>query len=131
MEFIITKFKIMMFALMAYFLPIVTIMIAVISLITIDTIMGVMASHKEGLMLTSRRFADVLVKMFTYNLLVITAHIINVTLVDFIPFVQITLLFIATTEFYSIAENFGRITGTDFNVYLREKIKDFFKNKTR
>jgi phage-related holin len=102
----------------AFFLPIYPAMIAVGILITIDTLTGILASNKKGEKIQSRRLGRVLVKMLLYNLLIISAHLCEVYLVD-IPFVKITLAFLAITEFLSIGENFTVITGKDFIQYIK------------
>jgi phage-related holin len=113
----------LLFTLGAFFMPIYPAMIAVGLLITIDTITGLLAARKKGIKIESRKMGRVLVKMLLYNLLIISAHICEVYLIN-IPFVKITLAFLAITEFLSIGENFNIITGKDFVIYIKSWLMD-------
>jgi hypothetical protein len=68
--------------------------------------------------------------MFVYQLLIISSHICEKYLVDFIPFTQITLGFLAIVEFYSIGESFSSITGMNFISYIKNIIVEKLKNKS-
>ena len=111
----------------AFFAPIIVSMIAVGLLITLDTIFGIMAAKKKGEEITSKKFGRVITKTFVYQLLIISSHLIETYLFTQVPFVQITLGYLAMTEFLSLAESFFTITGKDLLSY----IKDFLDQKFR
>lgn len=110
-----------------FFSPIIVSMIAVGLLISFDTIFGVMAAKKKGEQVTSKKFGRVITKTFVYQLLIISSHLIETYLFTQVPFVQITLGFLAMTEFLSLAESFGTLTGKNLIAY----VKDFIDSKFR
>jgi phage-related holin len=113
----------------AFFAPIKASMIAVGVIITLDFIFGLMAAKKRKEKIESKKMSRTLVKMLVYQLLVISAHLCEHYLVDFIPFTQITLGFIAIIEFYSIGEAFTTITGENFISYAKSIIMAKLKDK--
>lgn len=104
-------------------------MCAVGALVVIDFIFGIIAAKKQGEKIESKKMSRTLVKMLIYQLLIITAHICEKYLVDFIPFVQITLGFLAVVEFYSIGESFSKITGMNFISYIKNIVMGKLKEK--
>lgn len=111
----------------AFFSPIWTSMLAVGCLIGIDTITGILGARKIGEKITSKRLSSVIYKMIAYQLIIITAHLCESYLFKQVPFLSITLAFLAMVEFYSVAENFQKITGKNLLKYVREFIEDKFK----
>lgn len=128
-EILINKAHYFVVFVVSYCAPIGEAMFAVGALILIDTITGIWGSLKAGGKFSSTRLGETITKLLIYNVLLISAHIIETTLVNYIPFIQITLSFLAITEFISIGENFTRITGLRFVQYLKEKIKNYYKNE--
>ena len=104
--------------------PVKIAMIATGVLIFLDLLMGLFAAHKQGIKIESRKLKFTLVKMIVYQLLIISAFISEKYLIDVIPFVKITLGFIATVEFTSVAENFQKITGLPFFKFVKEFIQE-------
>lgn len=94
-------------------------------LIFIDLIMGIVASYKTDIPLTSKRLKNTAVKMLVYNLLLIASFISETYLAQWIPFTKICLSFLALVEISSIGENFHKITGLSFIKYLREQINRY------
>ena len=113
--------------LIAFFTPIVTAMIACGLLITIDTIFGVINAKKNNISITSRKFSMILTKLLVYNLLIISAHLVELYLFASIPMVKITIAFLGITEFYSIGEKFNLITGKNFIKYLKDTLNNITK----
>lgn len=113
--------------LVTFFTPIYPAMIAVGLLIVIDTILGVIAAKKQGVKLSSKAFGRVITKMLVYQLLVIASYLAETYLFGQVPFLNITLGFLAVTEFVSVAENMSKITGTNFIGYLREQLDTKFR----
>jgi phage-related holin len=114
----------------AFLAPIKAFMFAVGALVVIDFIFGILAARKKGEKIESKKMSRTLVKMFVYQLLIISSHICEKYLVDFIPFTQITLGFLAIVEFYSIGESFSSITGMNFISYIKNIIVEKLKNKS-
>jgi len=106
--------------------PIQEAMVGIGVLITIDLIFALIAAYKNGIKIESKKLKFSAVKMLVYNLLVISAFVAQTFLSDYIPFIKITLAFIALVEFTSIGEKFQLITGLSFikfiKNYLNEKL---------
>lgn len=119
--------KVVSAALITFFLPIYPAMIAVGILIAIDTITGVIAARRNNETVTSKKFGRSVTKALVYELLVIAAHLCESYLFQGIPFVKLSLAFLASTEFLSVSENFTKITGLNFVQY----IKSFMDTKLR
>jgi phage-related holin len=82
--------------------------IAVLMLVSFDTILGVMASWQEGQAITSRRFGRVVQKLCVY-MIAISAGFFTDSTIGW-HMVQSTMIaFIAVTEFLSVMENMGRL----------------------
>lgn len=82
--------------------------VAVLMLMTFDTVLGVMASWQEGQAITSRRFGRVVQKGCVYLMAISAGYFTDITIGW--EFVQSTMVaFIAVTEFLSINENMGRL----------------------
>lgn len=82
--------------------------VAIVMLMTIDTILGMAAALKENQALTSRRFGRAVVKGIVYLTAVSAGYFADLT----IPynFIQSTMVgFVGVTEFISILENMGRL----------------------
>lgn len=113
--------------LIAFFSPIVSVMIACGLLITIDTITGMIGAKKQGEKINSKAFGRVLTKMLVYQLLIISAHLVEQYLFPNIAFLKITSAFIGMTELISIGENFQKSTGKNFVKYLRTFLDEKFR----
>lgn len=101
--------------------------IAVLMLMTFDTIVGLMASWKEGKPITSRRFSRVVQKGVVYLMAISAGYFTDITIGW--HFVQATMIgFIGVTEFISILENMGRL-GYQTPKKLLNQLKDFQSEK--
>lgn len=109
-------------AALAVFAPVQQSMCVVGVLIFIDLILGLYGAYKNGEPITSTKLKDTIVKMVVYQLGIISAFLAQEYLAKLIPFVNITLGYIALTEFKSIAENISKITKQDFLKYVKEAI---------
>lgn len=82
--------------------------IAVMMLMTFDTILGLMATYYEGGAITSRRFSRVVQKGSVYLIAISAGYFTDLTIGWAV--IQTTMIgFIAVTEFISILENMGRM----------------------
>jgi len=125
--FFLTLLKKISIGLAIFFSSIEPAMIAVGILIMIDTMTGVIAAKKNGETITSKKLSGAITKSLIYQLLIISAHLCELYLFEQIPFVKISLAFLAMTEFTSISENFQKTTGKNFIKY----IKTFMDSKLR
>jgi len=113
--------------LLTFLSPISGIIISIGVLITIDFILGIIAAFKTKTSINSTRMADTLIKVFAYQLLILSSFIVETQMADWLPLVQITSSFIGITELLSIGENFQKITGIGFVTYLKEQITKYGK----
>lgn len=82
--------------------------IAVVMLMTFDTILGLMATYYEGNAITSRKFSRVIQKGIVYLIAISAGYFTDLTIGWSV--IQTTMIgFIAVTEFISILENMGRL----------------------
>ena len=114
-------------ALITFFAPIYPAMIAVGILILIDTITGIIAAKRAGESITSKKMGMCITKSIVYQLLIISAHLCETFLFAQIPFVKISLAFLAMTEFTSLAENFEKATGKNLLKYIKAFMDDKFR----
>lgn len=115
--------------LLAFIAPIKNAMIAVSVLIAIDFVFGIIAAIKSKEKIESKKMSRTAVKLFVYQVLLISAHLCEKYLLEWIPFVQVTLGFFALVEFISIGESFSKITGQNFIAYAKNIIMSKFKEK--
>ena len=82
--------------------------VAVLMLMTFDTILGLMATYYEGAAITSRKFSRVVQKGTVYLIAISAGYFTDLTIGWSV--IQTTMIgFIAVTEFISIIENMGRM----------------------
>jgi phage-related holin len=124
---ITTKLLVLVSFILAYLAPIGADLLGIGVLISIDLILGLVAARKLKVKISSKKLSQTIVKSLTYMLLIIAAFVINKTLVEWLPMVQVTLAFLAITEFTSIAENFQKITGLPFVKYIKEQLGRYMK----
>ena len=111
----------------AFFAPIYPAMVAVGILIMIDTMTGVIAAKKNGETITSKKLGGAITKSLVYQLLIISAHLCELYLFEQIPFVKISLAFLAMTEFTSINENIQKSTGKSMLTYIKTYLDEKFR----
>ncbi len=82
--------------------------IAILMLMTIDTIFGVMAAYANGEVITSRRFSRVVQKGIVYLMAISAGYFTDLTIGWQV--VQATMIgFIGVTEFVSITEKMAKM----------------------
>ena len=109
--------------------PIQEAIFAIGFLILADLIMGLIASYKNNIEITSKRLKNTGVKLLVYNLLLISSLVCENYLVKWIPFIKICLTFLCIVEFKSIGENFQKITGLPFIKYIKSYINNKLNNQ--
>ncbi len=107
------KTKLYVFWLLTLISPMTTIMFTIIFLIIVDFITGAYASFKNNIPISSERIGNTISKFFIYNLVVLSAFLLEKYIVNEIPFQRIITGFIAIAEVKSILENFNKIYGID------------------
>jgi len=123
------KIKIYVFWLLTLISPITTIMFTIIFLIIVDFITGAYASFKNNIPISSERIGNTISKFFIYNLVILSAFLLEKYIVKEIPFQRIITGFIAIAEVKSILENFNKIYGINpfkalINLIKKKSLKD-------
>lgn len=111
----------------AFFVPIYPAMIAIGLLILLDTLTALIAASKTGETITSKKLGAVITKNLVYQMLIISAHLCEAYLFPVVPFVKISLAFLAMTEFTSISENFEKATGKNLLGYVKTFLDEKFR----
>jgi hypothetical protein len=106
----------------AFLAPIQGVMIATGFLIFVDTFTGIWRSLKAGQRITSGKLGTTLSKLVLYQVLIVTALVMQLHLIPLIPVVSLVAAAIAAREGLSVFENVSSITGTDFVSLLIEKL---------
>lgn len=125
--FFLTLLKKISIGLAIFFSSIEPAMIAVGILIMIDTMTGVIAAKKNGETIISKKLGGAITKSLVYQLLIISAHLCELYLFEQIPFVKISLAFLAMTEFTSINENIQKATGKSMLTYVKTYLDEKFR----
>ena len=126
-----SKILIYLFAVLStFFAPIQTVMIAIIFLMTIDFTCGVIASYKRGESFTSAKMKNSIIKLFLYQLAIITGHLVALYFIPGIPWVNVVAGLIGATELRSIFENISNATGTNFVTKIKDLIAGYFNKGT-
>ena len=122
---VLIKLSIAVLSLLA---PLQESIIAIGFLISVDLIMGLIASYKNDIKLTSSRLKNTAVKMLVYNLLLISSFVCETYLIPFVPMTKIALAFLGTIEITSLGESFQKITGISFIKYVKTYINERLNN---
>ena len=118
--------------LLALLLPVQGMLIAVGAAIGLDTLTGIYKSVKIGQPLISRRFADIILKMFVYELVTLMIFTIDYCLLSefFCLWFSVSFFFtkacamvLIFTEMVSIKENIEQAHGIDILRQLRNALK--------
>jgi len=123
------KFINFMFWILALIAPIKTVMLTIGFLIIADFITGAYAAFKNNIPIQSKRIGHTVSKFFIYNLVVLSAFLLEKYIVNEIPFQKIITGFIAIAEIKSILENFDKIYGVNpfkalINIMKKSELKD-------
>lgn len=105
--------------------PIYPAMMALTWVLVIDWVTGVWASRRRGERITSKRMSETITKVVLYNLLIITALVVETYLAPELPLIRLAVGFIGMVELKSVAENVTALTGVDFWKALMK----YFKRK--
>lgn len=97
----------------AFFMPILLLMIATFCLVFLDTITGILKAKKLKEKITSRRLGQIVPKLLIYFIFIFAGNIVEQHMVPEIPWVKFFAGIIGTVELKSILENASEILGYD------------------
>lgn len=102
-------------SLLAVFSPIQPLMAAVAFLIVADTITGIIAAYKRGEEIRSSGLSRAVVKLFVYQVVIVTGFLMEQYIVPDlgVPIVKLLAGVIGVVEFKSLLENVEGVTGLD------------------
>lgn len=106
----------------AFFAGIQVALGAIFILIIIDLVFGLIAAKHNNHVITSYKLSKTAIKLFVYELLIISSHLTELYLFKVVPLVSLTIGFLGVIEFLSISEKFTSITGVPFVKYIKEII---------
>ena len=97
------------------FAPIQPLMAAVAVLIVADTITGIIAAYKRGEEIRSSGLSRAVVKLFVYQVVIVTGFLMEQYIVPDlgVPVVKLLAGVIGVVEFKSLLENVESVTGLD------------------
>lgn len=105
--------KAFLLSILAVFAPLKALMGAVAFLIMADTVTGIIAAYKRGEEIRSSGLGRAIVKLFVYQVVIITGFLMEQYIVPDlgIPIVKLLAGVIGVVEFKSVLENVESITG--------------------
>ena len=119
--------------LVAFVAPIGHFIALALALVIVDFISGTKAARKRGDAITSAGYKRTVSKLLLYTAVIMLSE--GMKLVFFtdglIPVTYISAGFICATEFRSVLENVGAVTGTDVSHVLRELFDKLLKPKVK
>lgn len=80
----------------------------IIILVVLDSVTGVWGAKVAGHVISSKKFITTVPKMLRYLVFIIAAHMLQEAISLEMYIENIVIVFLATTEFISIAENLGK-----------------------
>ncbi|MBV5327201.1 MAG: phage holin family protein [Chlorobium sp.] len=129
-EQIITYAMKLLASFVAYFAPSAPLIHAVLIMVLIDLITGVWAATTRAEKINSNGLRRTVRKMIGYVILIISGHIVDVTLLSgSLHLASIFSAYIGLTELQSVRENVACITGNDVLQDIWETIKEKIKSK--
>lgn len=96
-------------------------------LVLADLVTGVQAAARRGEVVHSRGFRRTVLKFTMYCVAIIAAHAMETVFFPAFPMVFTISAYIAATEFWSVLENVGTVTGTNVLEAVRRYLSDILK----
>lgn len=106
--------------------PIKPLIVVSLIMIIFDFMTGVWKNVKKGEEFQSSKMSNTISKTVLYNIAIISAFLLEIYIIPFLPVSKIVAGFLVTTEFQSLIENIGEITGID----IWGNIKKYFVKKS-
>jgi len=116
----IFNIKNILVALSLFFAPIQTIVAVVFAFIIFDYIIALAVCLKLGVKVTSRKMAATISKIISYNIVIITCHIVGLVFLPSVPIINIVGFAIAMIELKSIDEHFQAGFGFSFYKLIKK-----------
>lgn len=119
--------------LVAFVAPIGHFIALALALVIVDFISGTKAARKRGDIITSAGYKRTVSKLLLYTAVILLAEGMRVVFFagGVIPVTYIAAGFICATEFRSVLENVGAVTGTDVSHVLRDLFDKLLKPKAK
>lgn len=109
--------------------PVHPILLTVIILIIADTVLGIWASLKNGVVFTSARAGRVISKLLIYETVLCVLYAVETNIIHVLPLVKLAASMIAVVETVSVLENAGLILGQPVFKFLIDKLGSINKVK--
>lgn len=116
----VKTFDIIIIYMVTYFSPTFSVLMGISFLVLIDFITGMVAAHKRGEAITSRKMRPTITKGMGYMFAILAAHIFQRHFLQEIEVMKIVSGLIAFIELKSLDENLKDMTG-------KSLFKQFFK----
>lgn len=118
-------------AILNYFVPVHHFVAITLGLILADLITGIQAARKRGEAIQSKGLRRSSQKFMMYCFALLSAHSIQATYFGDFPLAYTVSAYISITEFWSVLENVGAVTGTNVLEAVRGKLSEVLKNKPK
>lgn len=119
--------------LLAFIAPIQGFLALALALVVVDFTSGTKAARKRGDAITSAGYKRTVSKLLLYTAVIMLSEGMKVVFFKdgLIPVTYIAAGFICATEFRSVLENVGAVTGTDVSHVLSELFSKLLKPKAK
>jgi len=121
-----SKFGIFIVSMLSILIPVQPLMVVTSIMIAMDFLTGVWKNLKKGEKFSSSKMSNTISKMVLYQIAILTGFLLEIYIIPILPVSKIVAGFLATTEFQSLIENIGEITGID----IWGNIKKYFVKKS-
>lgn len=118
-------------AILNYFLPVQHFVAITLGLILADLVTGIQAARKRGETIQSKGLRRSSQKFMMYCFALLSAHSIQATYFGDFPLAYTVSAYISITEFWSVLENVGAVTGTNVLEAVRGKLSEVLKHKPK
>lgn len=109
-----------------YLIPIKAFIFITLGMVAGDLITGIMAAGKRGERITSAGLSRSVVKFVMYAVAIVASHAMeDVYFKGSFPLVYTVAGYISVTEFWSLLENVGTVTGADIVSVIKHRLMDF------
>lgn len=95
----------------------------IVALVVLDTITGIWGAKASGEMISSKRFITSVPKLLRYLIFIAAGHLLQSLIGINLYIENAILIYLATTEFISVAENLGK-AGMPIPMRLLKRIEE-------
>lgn len=118
-------------AAVTYLMPLKDFIGITLFIVAADLITGIQAAKVRSETVNSKGLRRSVTKFTMYTMAIISAHAMQGMYFKDFPMVVIISCYIACTEFYSVLENVGTVTGTDILSAVKSKLLEVIKTKEK